>query len=159
MDCKDTTTAIGFGLEPQDLMNDIILLCDDLIFVSKVSGAAKSRGVSLRSTKSLDDLLIFCEQSPPRCVILDLNSPGLNIERAAQCLSSSQPRPMLVGYGSHVDTATLKRARDAGFDVVWPRSKFVEELESSLPGWAQSPESNHETARSDLPPPRDLGSP
>ena len=36
--------------------------------------------------------------------------------------------PTIIGYGSHVDTATLKAARDAGCDVVLPRSKFVEEL-------------------------------
>ena len=134
-------------------MNDVVFLCDDLIFVSKVSGAAKARNIALRSTKSPRDLLIFCEQSPPRCVIIDLHAPDLNIEQAAQGLTKLQPRPTLVGFGSHVDTATLKRARDAGLDVVWPRSKFVEELESSLPRWAQSPESAHETAVSGLPDP------
>ena len=30
---------------------------------------------------------------------------------------------------------TLRRARAAGFDVVWPRSKFSEELETALPRW------------------------
>jgi hypothetical protein len=34
----------------------------------------------------------------------------------------------------------LKRARDAGLDVVWPRSKFAEELESALPLWTRSAE-------------------
>ncbi|HZZ80503.1 MAG TPA: hypothetical protein VFE62_18510 [Gemmataceae bacterium] len=119
----------------------MIHLCDDLIFTSKVSGVARSHGVALRSTKSADDLLTFCEQSPPNCVIIDLNVPGLDIEFATQRLIRLQPRPLLVGYGSHVDTETLKRARQAGFDVVWPRSKFVEELETSLPRWAQPPES------------------
>jgi DNA-binding NarL/FixJ family response regulator len=138
-------------------MNDVVLLCDDLIFVSKVSGAAKAQNIALRSTKSPRDLLIFCEQSLPRCVIIDLHAPGLEIEQAAQKLIQMQPRPLLVGFGSHVDTATLKRARDVGLDVVWPRSKFVEELESSLPRWAHPPESAHETAVSDLRDPDNRG--
>ncbi len=121
-------------------MNDIVLLCDDLIFVSRVAGTATALGLTLRSAKSLRDLLIFCEQSPPACAIIDLNLPGLDIDQAACELKQVRPRPTLVGYGSHVDTATLKKGREAGLDVVWPRSKFVEELETALPGWAQSPE-------------------
>ena len=121
-------------------MNQILLLCDDLIFVSRVAGTARAMGLTVRSAKSFGDLLIFCEQSPPACVIIDLNAPGLEIDQAAVELKQLRPRPTLVGYGSHVDTATLKKAREAGLDVVWPRSKFVDELESALPGWAQSPE-------------------
>jgi CheY-like chemotaxis protein len=121
-------------------MNDVVLLCDDLIFVSRVAGTAKALGLTLRSAKSSRDLLIFCKQSPPACVIIDLNAPDLDIDPVARELNQVQPRPTLVGYGSHVDTATLKKGREAGLDVVWPRSKFVEELESALPGWAQSPE-------------------
>jgi hypothetical protein len=41
----------------------------------------------------------------------------------------------VVAYGSHVDTATLRAAREAGCDVVLPRSKFVEELPTALPTW------------------------
>ena len=41
----------------------------------------------------------------------------------------------MVGYGSHVEAATLRAARAAGCDPVWPRSKFVEELPRALPGW------------------------
>lgn len=121
-------------------MNNILMLCDDLIFVSRVAGTARALGLTLRSTKSSRDLSIFCMQSPPACVIVDLNAPGLDIDQVARELTQVCPRPTLVGYGSHVDAATLKQARDAGLDVVWPRSKFVDELESALPGWAHSPE-------------------
>jgi DNA-binding NarL/FixJ family response regulator len=122
-------------------MNETVMLCDDLIFVSRVAGTAKALGLTLRSTKSARDLLVYCRQAPPGCVIIDLNAPDLDIEQVARELAQVQPRPTLVGYGSHVDTATLKKGREAGLDVVWPRSKFVEELESALPGWAQAPES------------------
>ena len=43
----------------------------------------------------------------------------------------------VVGYGSHVDAATLHAARVAGCDPVLPRSKFVEELPGALPGWLE----------------------
>jgi hypothetical protein len=34
----------------------------------------------------------------------------------------------IVAFGSHVDTATLKAARQAGCDHAWPRSRFTAEL-------------------------------
>src|SRR6516165_11292469 len=103
-----------------------ILLCDDLIFVSRVSGTAKAVGLVLRCVKIVDDLLHFARQTPPRCVIIDLNAPGLAIDAVVRELSTLEPRPFIVAYGSHVDTATLKNAREAGCDLVWPRSKFVD---------------------------------
>jgi hypothetical protein len=43
--------------------------------------------------------------------------------------------PRIVAYGSHVDTAGLRKAREAGCDLVWPRSKFVAELPGALQAW------------------------
>lgn len=112
-----------------------LLLCDDLIFTSRIGAAAKTLGLLLRSSKTVAELRQFLQQSPPLCVILDLQTPGLNIDEIAQAIAALTPRPFLVGYGSHVDTATLKTARAAGCDIVWPRSKFVDELAASLPLW------------------------
>jgi CheY-like chemotaxis protein len=116
--------------------SDILLLCDDLIFVSRVSGTARAHGLSLRSVKSPTDLLRVAAQAPPRCVILDLNTPGLDIAQTVRELAELKSDPLLVGYGLHVDVETLKKAREAGCDIVWPRSKFAEELETALPQWA-----------------------
>jgi CheY-like chemotaxis protein len=112
-----------------------LLLCDDLIFTSRVTGTAQALGLSLRACKTASELLDFARQTPPCCVILDLQTPGLAIDAVVNELRTLAPTVTLVGYGSHVDTATLKQARQAGCDVVWPRSKFVEELASALPSW------------------------
>jgi DNA-binding NarL/FixJ family response regulator len=117
-----------------------ILLCDDLIFVSRITGTAKALDLRLRSVKTPSDLLQFVKQSVPRCVIVDLHTPGLSLEELVRELSAMQPKPLLVGYGSHVDTVTLKNARTAGCDIVWPRSKFVDELPTALPSWFQQAE-------------------
>jgi DNA-binding NarL/FixJ family response regulator len=117
-----------------------LLLCDDLIFTSRICGEAKALGLILRATKNVNDLLRFSLLSPPRCVIVDLQAPGLSIDELVRGLAALEPTPFVVGYGSHVDTATLKHARDAGCDIVWPRSKFVEELATALPLWFKSAE-------------------
>jgi CheY-like chemotaxis protein len=112
-----------------------LLLCDDLIFVSRIQGEARAAGLRVRAVKNGDDLIIFSRQAPIACVMIDLNMPGLLIAEMVGELLKLTPKPTIVGYGSHVDTATLKQARDAGCDVVWPRSKFVEELATALPLW------------------------
>jgi DNA-binding NarL/FixJ family response regulator len=122
-------------------MNNGLLLCDDLIFTSRVVGTATALGLTLRSAKTVEQLRGFLHHATPRCVILDIHTPGLDIENLLQEIAALTPRPFVVGYGSHVDAATLKKARDAGCDVVWPRSKFVDELARALPGWFGTTES------------------
>ena len=112
-----------------------LLLCDDLIFVSRITGTAKALALIVRAVKTPAELLKLAQQTPPRCVIVDLHAPGLAIEELVRELGVLTPKPFLVGYGSHVDTAALKKARDAGCDIVWPRSKFAEELATALPQW------------------------
>lgn len=113
-----------------------LLLSDDLIFTSRITGTARSLGLVVRPARSAEALLHLARQETPRCVLVDLANPGLVLlELIRQLGEACRPLPRLVAYGSHVDTATLRGAREAGCEPVWPRSKFVEELASSLPGW------------------------
>jgi hypothetical protein len=41
----------------------------------------------------------------------------------------------MVGYGSHVDAAGLRYARELGLNPVMARSQFVERLPLDLFGW------------------------
>jgi len=75
------------------------------------------------------------KQEVPGCVIVDLSNPGLDIGALIASMRQLSAVPRVVGFGSHVDVATLKAAREAGCDPVWPRSKFAEELEEALPEW------------------------
>jgi CheY-like chemotaxis protein len=119
-----------------------LLLSDDLIFTSRVSGTARALGVAVQPARSSQALEEAARRQTPRCVLVDLGNPGLVIadliRRLQECC---MPMPKVVAYGSHVDTATLKQAREAGCDIVWPRSKFVEELPQALPAWFGKPAS------------------
>jgi DNA-binding NarL/FixJ family response regulator len=112
-----------------------LLLSDDLIFISRVTGTGAAAGVTIRVAKSPEALLNLARQQPPAGVILDLSNPGLKIAEAVAILKSLQPPPSVVAYGSHVDAATLHSARKAGCDHVMPRSQFVEELPTKLVEW------------------------
>ena len=113
-----------------------LLLSDDLIFTSRISGTAKDLGLELSPARSVDILLSLAGTQLPTCLILDLSNPTLQIEDLINRVRETcSPMPRIVAYGSHVDAASLRSAREAGCDLVLPRSKFVEDLPTALPGW------------------------
>ena len=117
-----------------------LLLSDDLIFTSRITGTARALGLMVQPARSAQALEALARRQTPRCVLIDLGNPGLAIADLIRHLQECcVPMPTVVAYGSHVDTATLKQAREAGCDIVWPRSKFVEELPQALPAWLGEP--------------------
>lgn len=113
-----------------------LMLCDDLIFTSKVTGTAKALGLEVAAARDPAALLRLAAQSPPSCVVIDLHNPGLDLVALLTALREACPSaPRLVAYGSHVEAATLHAARAAGCDPVLPRSRFVELLPSALADW------------------------
>jgi CheY-like chemotaxis protein len=121
-------------------MPSALLLCDDLMFASRITGEARAQGLTVKSVRSLDQLLTLSHQDLPSCILLDLSFPGLDLAELFRRLDEFCPsRPRVAAYGSHVETERLKEARSAGCDPVLPRSKFVEELPKSLPQWLLNP--------------------
>ena len=113
-----------------------LLLSDDMIFTSRITGTARDLGLTIKPARSSAALTELVKQQTPCCLIIDLSNPGLDIALLIQQLREMcSPLPRLIAYGSHVDTATLHAAREAGCDVVLPRSKFVDELPRALPQW------------------------
>jgi CheY-like chemotaxis protein len=113
-----------------------LLLSDDMIFTSRITGTARDLGLCIKPARSIEVLTALLQQQIPSCIIVDLAHPGLPIAELMESLRTACTRmPRVVAYGSHVDTATLRAARDTGCDVVLPRSKFVEELPRALPQW------------------------
>jgi DNA-binding NarL/FixJ family response regulator len=110
-----------------------LLLSDDLIFTSRITGTARALGLFLRAARTVDALLALATQNQPRCVIVDLAIPGLVLADLFRQLGDNRPR--VVAYGSHVDAESLRAARAAGCDPVMPRSQFIEVLPTALPGW------------------------
>lgn len=115
------------------------LLCDDLIFSSRIGGTARDHGLTIQTARTVEALAAMAEKQPPRCVFVDLAQPELNIADLVRTIRELHPGCRFIAYGSHVDAASLRRAREAGCDVVLPRSKFVEELPRALPDWIASP--------------------
>jgi CheY-like chemotaxis protein len=123
-----------------------LLLSDDLMFSSRITGVARALGLNVKAARTVDALLEMARQHPPRCVIVDLANPGLvPADFLRDLRSGGGPLTRVVAYGSHVDAESLRAARAAGCDPVLPRSKFVEELPTALPDWFGGPKSPMES--------------
>ncbi len=111
----------------------VLVLCDDLIFSSKVTATARSHGLTAAVARTPDAAV--AKVPPTGCVLVDLHLPGLDLPAFLADLRASSTATV-IGFGSHVDVDTLKAARAAGCDRVMPRSQFVKELETGLTEWA-----------------------
>jgi CheY-like chemotaxis protein len=113
-----------------------LLLSDDLMFTSRITGIGAALELRILSARSPEALAALAQAHAPRCVLLDLSNPGLRVGELMDWLRENCPAmPRVVAYGSHVDVAALQAAREAGCDPVLPRSKFVEDLPRTLAGW------------------------
>jgi CheY-like chemotaxis protein len=113
-----------------------LLLSDDLLFASRITSTGQALRLPIKSARNSELLKKLVEQEKPRCLLIDLSNPGLEIAALiADVRTSCSPTPRIVAYGSHVDTETLRKAREAGCDIVLPRSKFVEQLPTDLTKW------------------------
>jgi len=113
-----------------------LVLCDDLIFFSRVAGSARAVGLVVRQAKTPTDALALAREHAPVGVIIDLQNPGLDLLGLLADLKAVCPvMPRVIAFGSHVEADVLKAARQAGCDRVMPRSLFAKELEGSIAQW------------------------
>ena len=104
----------------------VLVLVRDLMFASKILGTAQAIGVSVKMVR--EPLKLAGEAG--RRLIVDLNLEGA-IE-AAVAWKQARCGGEVVGFVSHVDGETIRKAREAGVDSVMARSEFVRSLEQVL---------------------------
>lgn len=112
----------------------VLILCDDLMFTSKVTATARAQGIPAGIARTPAEAVR--KGAAAGCVIVDLHLPALDLPALLTDLRAGGWAGRVIGFGSHVDVATLKAARDAGCDQVMPRSQFTKQLEAQLAEWA-----------------------
>lgn len=112
----------------------VICAVEDLMFTSKLRGAASQAGVTLRFVRSPEALLDEVRANAPDLVILDLNADRLRpLDMVAALRGGEDHRSVrILGFVSHVDADRIARARAAGVDEVMARSAFVTRLPALL---------------------------
>lgn len=102
-----------------------LLLSRDLFFNSKITGTAQALGRRVSVATSHEKALEKLASDPPRVVFVDLGAADLCSPEALALLRQAAPSVPFIAFGSHVDTATLNAAREAGCAEVMPRSKLT----------------------------------
>jgi DNA-binding NarL/FixJ family response regulator len=102
-------------------MSAILFITSDLVFASRVLGAATALGLrcQLAAADAEIDAAGGCALA-----LVDLAAPGLALEAAVAKLRAAAPACRIVAFGPHVDTQALQAAQAAGCDEVLSRSQF-----------------------------------
>jgi len=107
----------------------VLALVRDLMFSTRVTGTATDLGIPLRLIRDPAQLA----GQPGRRLIVDLNLAGA-IDAAKIWREGAGVGMHVIGFVSHVDTATIQQARAAGIDRVMARSQFIQVLPQLLKG-------------------------
>lgn len=102
----------------------VLFLSGDLMFASRVRGAAERAGLAFQLAASLP------EQAAEeiRYVVLDLSTRSSLISTIVAESQAKCPQAMLVAYGPHVQVSRLSAARQAGIPRVLTRGQFDQML-------------------------------
>ena len=114
--------------EPRGDALPVLALVRDLMFLSRIRGAARDAGIEVIVVRSPEAL----SADAPGCrLIVDLNLEGAL--EAAAAWGRRQGRPV-AGFVQHVDVERIAAARAAGVDPVVARSAFEARLPALLTG-------------------------
>jgi DNA-binding NarL/FixJ family response regulator len=106
----------------------VALLCPDLLFGSKVEGGLAAAGHDVTRYDREEEARV----AAPEADVLVIDLTDDSIDGATLVESMRMGRELegvrTLGFYSHVDQDTRRRAGDAGFDLVVPRSRMAREM-------------------------------
>ena len=101
----------------------VLFLCPNLMFASRVSGAANTLKIPLQVLSNPGELASKLT-AETQLVIVDLGQSGLDVPQIVALVRDKSPSAKIVAFGSHVHVESLAAARAAGCDEVLPNSQF-----------------------------------
>lgn len=107
----------------------IVLLEPDLFFSTRLVDVVRGQGARPVLVETSGALVEAVDRHFPVLTLVDLQTEGdwASAIQRIKMRPHSSPVP-IYAFGSHVDVETLRRARQAGADHVWARSKMMESL-------------------------------
>jgi CheY-like chemotaxis protein len=107
----------------------VVCLEPDLFFAPRLGDVIRACGGQPVVVDTPEEFVRAVDRCFPVLALLDLNTPGDWEMAIRRCkLRPHTAQTPLIAFGSHVEVDTLKRARQAGADHAWARSKLMEEL-------------------------------
>jgi PleD family two-component response regulator len=124
------------------MIRTVIAIVDDMFFVSKIRATGKALGMIVKFPRTTEAFRATISDEPPELVIVDLHNEKVNpFELAAELKSYRTPTAVpLLGFFSHVQADVQRKAKQAGYDEIIPRSVFARDLAKILAGDWKSPD-------------------
>lgn len=118
------------------MTQSILAAVDDMFFASKIRTTAEALSVEIGFPRTTEALLAKANEAKPSLILVDLHNQRLDpIDLGRQLKSSHELSEVtLLGFFSHVDTDLKRRAEEAGYNRVIPRSVFARNLAEILAG-------------------------
>lgn len=118
-------------------MPTVVVLEDDLLFLSRIREAAQSARVCVVRTAAA--LVEACRQDPEVLVLADLDSPRLDALAAIRALRADPAllQTRVIGFFSHVEAERGREALALGATRVMARGAFADALPELLVGRMQ----------------------
>jgi CheY-like chemotaxis protein len=115
----------------------ILFLTTDLVFSSRVAGAAALAGLKLKVASNQAALLaVAATVQTDSIAVLDLSSPGVDPAQIVPALRAvPNPPRAIIAYGPHVQEDRLAAAAAAGCDEVLTRGQFNATMDDLLTKW------------------------
>ncbi len=104
----------------------ICFLTKDLMMSSNASSHARQQNVKLSTAGSIKSAISFIEENKPHMLIVDLQTPGLDVELLGEEIKGLPDAvcPLTIAYAQHVNVELLEQAKSAGLDQVLTRGQF-----------------------------------
>lgn len=110
-----------------DTSPQIVILCSDMLFLSKITGTAKLLGFSFCTVLSSKKAAATLANEARQLLLIDLTQPNLDWELLAS-IHQNDASLISIAFGPHVNTEALAKARAVGCTQVLPRSQFSAQL-------------------------------
>lgn len=116
--------------EPDGLPTQaVVILEPDLFFSARIEDVVRARGGTPITVETPEAFVDAVDRTFPWLALVDLNTPGDWETAIRRCKMRPHTRAVpIYAFGSHVEVEILKRARQAGADHAWARSKMMEDL-------------------------------
>ena len=112
----------------------ILMLSADLMFASRVAGAAERIGTTLHTAASPEMLLErLVTAEPGALIVIDLTIRGFDPRHWVPLFrKAAHPPSAILAYGPHVQEGLLAAATEAGCDEVFTRGQFNARMDEIL---------------------------
>ena len=111
---------------------NVVLLANDLMVVSRLQSAVTKIGSQIHGANNGSQALELCDSKKAHWLIVDLATPGLELDFVQQLKAGPAHGTRIVAFGPHVHKERLEAAREAGCDLVLSRGQFFNDLEAIL---------------------------